>query len=72
MKDETSPTADQTELKRRERYRKAAELLAQWSREDDGYNERVSQILAEELKDSSLKCRGDCYTQPVHVWHIGE
>ncbi len=41
---------------RRTRYRKAAERLQQWSVEDYGYDERVGQLLADELKDLSLRC----------------
>ena len=40
---------DATEL-RRERYRRAAELLRQWGLEDREYDERVGAILNEELK----------------------
>lgn len=54
MSDSTHKNA--TEL-RRERYRRAAELLRQWGLEDPEYDERVGAILNDELKkDSSLQC----------------
>ncbi len=50
------PTTDELEVIRRERYRKAAERLRQWSQEDHEYDERVGQLLEEELKDAGLRC----------------
>ena len=50
------PTHEELEAIRRERYRKAAELLRKWSLEDPEYDERVGSLLEEELKDSGLRC----------------
>ena len=50
------PTTDELESIRRERYRKAAERLRQWSHEDQEYDERIGQLLEVELKDSGLRC----------------
>ncbi len=50
------PTTDELEVIRRERYRKAAERLREWSQEDHEYDERVGQLLEVELKDAGLRC----------------
>jgi len=50
------PTVDELEIIRRERYRKVAERLRQWSREDHEYDERVGGILETELNDAGLRC----------------
>ena len=50
------PTTDELKVIRHERYRKAAERLRQWSQEDHEYDERVGQLLEEELKDAGLRC----------------
>jgi hypothetical protein len=52
----TLPTLHEVDADRPERYCKAAERIQQWSREDHEYDERVGQLLAEELKDSALRC----------------
>ncbi|MEM7357458.1 MAG: hypothetical protein AAF657_41980 [Acidobacteriota bacterium] len=41
----------------RERNLRAAELLRQWSAEDDGYDDEIYPLLEEELKDHSLVIR---------------
>ena len=56
------PTIEELDAIRRERYRKAAARLRQWSSEDHGYDERIGQLLEEELKDSSLRCED--YDEP--------
>lgn len=53
---ECVPVVDQAETQRRERYRQAVERLQQWAQEDPGYDERVGELLAKELKDASLAC----------------
>lgn len=50
------PNTDELEYIRRERYRKAAERLQQWSKEDREYDERVGRLLDLELKDAGLRC----------------
>jgi hypothetical protein len=50
------PTSEELEMIRRERYRKAAELLRQWASEDPEYDERVGALLEIELKDAGLRC----------------
>lgn len=50
------PTIEELAVIRRERYRKAAERIRQWSQEDREYDERVGTLLEEELKDSRLRC----------------
>ena len=52
----TLPAFHEVVAERRERYARAAERIQQWSREDHEYDERVGQLLAEELKDSALRC----------------
>ena len=52
----TLPALYDLGVDRRERYFRAAERIQQWSREDHEYDERVGQILTEELKDSALRC----------------
>jgi len=42
---------------RRERYRAAAALLREWRAEDDGYDDEIWPLLAEELKDARMRCR---------------
>lgn len=51
-----TPTIEELDAIRRERYRKAAERIQQWSHEDREYDERIGQLLADELKDSGLRC----------------
>ncbi len=50
------PTTDEPEISRRERYRKAAKRLREWSQEDHEYDERVGRLLELELKDAGLRC----------------
>ena len=50
------PTQEELEAIRRERYRKAAELLRKWSQEDSAYDDEVSALLEVALKDSGLRC----------------
>lgn len=56
MSSTITPTDEELDAIRRERYRRAAELLAEWSREDPKYDEQVGEILERELKDSQLRC----------------
>jgi len=49
-------TNEELEAIRRERYRKAAELLRKWTTEDPEYDERVGEVLEMELKNASLRC----------------
>ena len=53
------PTTEELDAIRRERYLKASARLQQWSSEDRTYDERIGQLLEEELKDSQLRCE-DC------------
>ena len=50
------PTPEELEAIRRERCRKAAELLRKWAQEDSAYDDEVSALLEEALKDSGLRC----------------
>jgi len=43
---------------RRERYKKAADMLLQWMNEDDDYDERVWPGIMRELTKSSMRCAG--------------
>lgn len=49
-------TTDELEMIRRERYRRAALRLQQWTREDHEYDERVGRLLEVELKNAGLRC----------------
>lgn len=54
----TQITDKSAETARRERYRRLAEKLREWMRDDSGYDERVAPVLAEELKRDPLRLRG--------------
>ena len=49
--------AEPPNVGRRERYRQAAELLRQWSAEDDGCDDEIWPLLEKELKDHRLVIR---------------
>lgn len=52
----SSPQVETADLFRRERHRRLAELLREWSREDPEYDERVSALLATELPRDRVRC----------------
>ena len=47
---------EESQINRRTKYLRAAELLRQWSKEDPEYDERVGQLLEVEFNDASLRC----------------
>ena len=58
------PTIEELDAIRRERYRKAAERIQQWSRENREYDERVGELLDRELNDNGLRCEEPDESRP--------
>lgn len=52
-----SPTEPELDAIRRARYRKAAEMVRMWANEDPAYNERVGELVRQELNEEGVRCR---------------
>jgi len=50
-----APTDEELEAARRERYQRAAEKLRQWSQESREYDERVGELMDQELKREGIR-----------------
>ena len=53
------PAAGEIDAIRCQRYQKAAQLIRQWSREDPEYDERVGQLLDDELSVIGVRMHND-------------